>query len=1167
MKFKPGDSLGRYRIEVPLGAGGMGAVYRAHDTLLERRVAIKVLTSEGVNDVLREARSASALNHPNVCTVYEVGREGECAFIAMEYVEGRTLEGLIRQDPLSTTSSVDYAMQIADALSHAHEHGVIHADLKSANILVSSKNRIKIVDFGLSRRSEGSYDFATASTAVTTTVMAGTPYAMAPEQLRGVMPDMQSDVWSLGVVLFEMLVGTPPFSGTTLPELTSAILRDAAPPLPERIPVALRHVVERCLSKDTTLRFHNAGEVRAALETAVVAPHTPLHHERVPALGEWSIALPPAFADTDSSSVQLIGRDADLAALNSAMEKARAGRRQFVFVSGEAGIGKTRLISEFARLAAAENAVVLLGRSDAEALTPYQPFVEALEWYLRACPDAVVEAQLESVDSRSELAELVPGISRHFKTPAPVVESNAEGRRYRLFEAIASFFAAMSRRRPVLVVLEDIHWADRPTLLMLRHILRSSHEGAVLFIATYRETELDRAHPLADLLAELRREPSASSLKLRALNEREIATFLAGWLGHDAQKTLVELVAGNTEGNPLFISEVLRHLTETGKLDELQSGTKPRAGSFGLPEGIREVIGKRVSRLSDDCRRVLAFASVIGRDFALPVLQSVVEISEDRLLDILDEAQAAQLIHEAPGNVEGYTFTHALMRETLYSELSAARRVRLHRRVADVLEKRMHAGHEPLADLAYHYGQAASAGDVEKAVTYAVRAGEVASARFAAEEAARFYGMALNALAFLPDDAAVRERRLGLHIKSGKALATVGLWAAARAQFESALPLIPAAERERKAEMLVELAHCSHWLLDLPSLRRFATEAIQIADEIGKRDLWADAMAAMGSADNADGNVPKAIERDRQAIERAGGIRTITMARCVISLYHGGHTDETILRGEQAVASARESGDPGFLVYALSHLGLGRAAAGQYDEAQRAFAEARSVGRQYGTIPFLSRAIAMSAGTHLTLGNFGVAETLAQEARDLARQVAFAPPVVSAGVDLLFIHTRSGDIGRAEALLEEVGKAVRSTGGWHGWLWQLRLFQLLAELAYARGDWKTAVEEATKGITASHARARVKYEALSRTTRARARAKLGDRNGALEDVQAALVLARKLTDPPVLIEALSAHLEIDGSDALRAEATGVIERVGGRLSDPGLKKHFLDSASVRAVIK
>jgi tetratricopeptide (TPR) repeat protein len=1165
MKFKAGDSFGRYRIEVPLGAGGMGAVYRAHDPLLERRVAIKVLTSEGVNDVLREARSASALNHPNVCTIYEVGRESDCAFIAMEYVEGRTLEGLIRQDPLSIASAVDYAMQIADALSHAHEHGVIHADLKSANILVSSKNRIKIVDFGLSRRSEGSYDSATANTAVTTTVMAGTPYAMAPEQLRGVMPDMQSDVWSLGVVLFEMLAGTPPFSGTTLPELSSAILRDAAPPLPERIPAALRHVVERCLSKDTTHRFHNAGEVRAALEAAVAAPHT-LHRERGPALGEWSIALPPAFAGTGSSSVQLIGRDADLAALNNAMEKARGGRRQFVFVSGEAGIGKTRLISEFARLAAAENAAVLLGRSDAEALTPYQPFVEALEWYLRACPDAVVEAQLESVDSRSELAELIPGISRHFKTPATAVESNAEGRRYRLFEAIASFIAALSRGRPVLVVLEDIHWADRPTLLMLRHVLRSSHEGAVLFIATYRETELDRAHPLADLLAELRREPSASSLKLRSLNEREITTFLARWLGHDAQKTLIELVAGNTEGNPLFIGEVLRHLTETGKLDELQSGTKPRTG-VGLPEGIREVIGKRISRLSDDCRRVLAFASVIGRDFALPVLQSVVEVSEDRLLDILDEAQAAQIIHEAPGNVEGYTFAHALMRETLYSEQSAARRVRLHRRVAEVLEKRIQPGHEPLADLAYHFGQAASSSDVDKAVTFAVRAGEVASARFAAEEAARFYGMALSALAFLPDDAAVRERRLGLHIKSGKALATVGLWAAARAQFESALPLIPAAERERKAEILVELAHCSHWLLDLPSLRRFATEAIQIADEIGQRDLWADAMAAMGSADNADGNVPKAIERDRQAIERAGGIRTITMARCVISLYHGGRTDETILRGEQAVASARESGDPGFLVYALSHLGLGRAAAGQYDEAQRAFAEARSVGRQYGTVPFLSRAIAMSAGMHLTLGNFSVAETLAQEARDLARQVAFAPPIISAGVDLLFIHTRSGDIGRAEALLEEVGKGVRSTGGWHGWLWQLRLFQLLAELAYARGDWKTAVEEATKCITASHARARVKYEALSRTTRARARAKLGDREGAIEDIQGALVLARKLTDPPVLIEALSAHLEIEGSDALRAEARGVIERVGGRLSDPGLKRQFLDSASVRAVIK
>src|SRR6185369_8237400 len=202
MQFKAGDSFGRYRIEGPLGAGGMGAVYRAHDTLLERSVAIKVLSSakegtSGVKDILREARSAGALNHPNVCTIYEVGEEGECAFIAMEYVEGRTLENLIQQTPLSIASAVDYAVQITDALSHAHEQGVIHADLKTANILVSPRNRIKIVDFGLSRRRRGKQEYIAISSA-TTAVIAGTPHAMAPEQLRGVMPDLQTDVWSLG---------------------------------------------------------------------------------------------------------------------------------------------------------------------------------------------------------------------------------------------------------------------------------------------------------------------------------------------------------------------------------------------------------------------------------------------------------------------------------------------------------------------------------------------------------------------------------------------------------------------------------------------------------------------------------------------------------------------------------------------------------------------------------------------------------------------------------------------------------------------------------------------------------------------------------------------------------------------------------------------------------
>jgi serine/threonine protein kinase len=283
MKFDPGDSLGQYRIEVLLDAGGMGAVYRAHDTRLERPVAIKVLSASSnatsiIDDLLREARSASALNHPNVCTVYEVGEEGDCAFIAMEYVDGQALDTLLNRGRLRIAVAADYAYQIADTLSHAHEQGVVQGDLKTPNILISSKNRIKIADFGLARRHESSGRFST----VTTGVIAGTPYAMAPEQLRGGRPDMQTDVWSLGVVFFELLAGMPPFTGATLPEVASKILRDPVPTLPDSVAAALRQVVERCLIKDPPRRFRSAGEVRASLEAALKTIQPPRDGARLP---------------------------------------------------------------------------------------------------------------------------------------------------------------------------------------------------------------------------------------------------------------------------------------------------------------------------------------------------------------------------------------------------------------------------------------------------------------------------------------------------------------------------------------------------------------------------------------------------------------------------------------------------------------------------------------------------------------------------------------------------------------------------------------------------------------------------------------------------------------------------------------------------------------------
>ncbi len=271
-----GRAISHYRIAGKLGAGGMGEVWRAHDTQLDRDVALKVLPADRFSDenararLVREARTASRLNHPHICTIHEVGESDGQTYIAMELVEGRTLSSLLSEGALTTGEILRIGQQVADAVAHAHQHGVVHRDLKSANIILTPEGRAKVLDFGLAKRMIAeladdaptqTMDSLTAAAAVV-----GTPAYMAPEQIRGQGVDARSDVWALGVVLYEMAAGRRPFEGRTSVDLSSAILNRQPPPLPTAVPAELGVVIARCLAKEPGGRYQQSGEVRAALE-------------------------------------------------------------------------------------------------------------------------------------------------------------------------------------------------------------------------------------------------------------------------------------------------------------------------------------------------------------------------------------------------------------------------------------------------------------------------------------------------------------------------------------------------------------------------------------------------------------------------------------------------------------------------------------------------------------------------------------------------------------------------------------------------------------------------------------------------------------------------------------------------------------------------------------
>jgi DNA-binding winged helix-turn-helix (wHTH) protein/tetratricopeptide (TPR) repeat protein len=879
-----------------------------------------------------------------------------------------------------------------------------------------------------------------------------------------------------------------------------------------------------------------------------------------------AVPLPPSLLA--SAAVDFVGREAELVQMQDVWQHAKDGRHQMLLIAGEPGIGKTRLSLEFARTRAAEGSTVLIGCSDQENLVPYQPFVECLSWYLRNCPEAELRGQLAAIGGGGELAAFIPELRNLVPDLPSPLPMDPEGQRYRLFEAVAGMLAVASRVRPMLLMLDDLHWADRPTLLLLRHVMRSARTGSFAIVATYRESELDRTHPLAETLITIRRERGTTRLVLHGLKITHVKALVNSIVGPNAPSQLPQVVLDSTDGNPFFATEMLQHLKETGAIASLSgmTGRKIEIGDIGLSEGIKEVIGQRLSRLTEACNRVLSIASIVGREFGATLLEAVADLHDDQLLDALEEAARAQLIRESLEVNGRFEFMHALIRETLYSELSSPRRVRLHRLIADAIERLSQSKpNPPLAELAYHFSQAASADVVDKAIDYAVRAGDRAADALAHEEAARLFDIALHSLEFTPEGSDTERLRVDLHKRRARSFEALGQWSLEVRELDAALHHLNSQQLEQRCELVLALARAWFLLLDLRPVEQYATEALQLAEQLQRADLAANALAWLARCRQANGDLGAAIDIDRRSMSRAPGVVTAAHTMGPLTLYLAGRSPEALALAAVAADSARSSRDTTFIMYSLTHLGLNLAAVGRYAEATNAFQEARSFGRKYGAIPMLARATAMPAGLHLTLFDFEGAEALQSEACELARGVGFVPPIISAGIDSLLTFARIHEPGRAERLLEETAVAAASTAGWHQWLWQLRLTQAKAELALSRDALDEAVTTATESIEQSRARGRPKYETLGLITRARGLHALARTRDAIADTKTAVNIADRTGDPMLMLLALDALIGLDGTDELAARARTVIDHISVGLPNEVMRQCFTESEVMRRI--
>jgi DNA-binding CsgD family transcriptional regulator len=586
--------------------------------------------------------------------------------------------------------------------------------------------------------------------------------------------------------------------------------------------------------------------------------------------------LPPRGVSVGRQGGQaFVGREPEMEALLAGLGDAISGRGRFFLLGGEPGIGKTRLADEFSTRAKAAGALVLWGRCwEAGGAPAYWPWIQSLRGLLRELAPEALRGRVAG--GGPDLAQLLPELRERLPELSEPAPASPETARFRLFDALSGFLRRASEDQPLLLVLEDLHAADAPSLLLLQFVAGELGGSRMLVLATYRDMELTRDHPLAAGLSELVRAQGATRVSLSGLSRPEAGRLIETIAGRTPPAELVAAIHRETEGNPLFVGEVVRALVSEGWL---RSGVDHRP--WPIPEGVREVIGRRLQRLPKDCRRILAVGSVIGRDFTVEALKRITGRSAEDLLDAVRDAVVAGVISDVRPVPGTFRFAHSLIRDTLYEELMPADRIRLHREVGEALEALYARDPQPhLAELAYHFFEAAPAGDTRKAVDHAVAAGKRAVALLAYEEAVRLFGMALGALRESPDE-------------------------------------------QRRCEVLLLLGDAEGRSGDSPASKETFLEAAGIATRLDLPELLA--RAAFGYA----GRFPwlrAGIDRQvipllKQALGALGAddsvLRVLLLSRLAGALRDQPAMEPRAALAREAVAMARRIGDPETLIYAL----------------------------------------------------------------------------------------------------------------------------------------------------------------------------------------------------------------------------------------------------------
>jgi len=1024
---------GRYAVLKKLGEGGKGIVYKARDTALNRVVAIKMLknpvtTGEAYSRFITEAQSVAKLNHPNIVSIHDIGKEDEKPFFVLEFVEGRSLRDLIETYPegkCDIPTVLRVGIDVCNALQYAHSQGILHRDVKPENIMITAEGAAKLMDFGLAK-------MLSQPRQTQEGVIVGTVAYVAPEISLGKGADARSDLYSLGAVLYEAVTGKPPFLGEDPVKIIFSHIHDY-PVSPDRlnpkVPRALAECIMKLLEKDPEKRYRSAIDLLKVLRD--VAEES-LREAVLPV--QKPVLVVPSPRPLARKEIQLVDRVEEMSLLREAVDRAVRGEGGLLFLRGEAGIGKTRLTRELGAYARLRGMNVLYGRCPAlltmTGIPPYILWSEVIRDYLQAS----APEQLYRVMGfyPSEVSKLVPELRQRLGAIPQSIQIDPEHERDRLFEAVSQFITNVSKETPLLVVLDDLQWTDQSSLLLMHYLARGVSRERLLLVGAYRDNEVDEKHPLSPVLTELNRERLLQSVLLKRMSLNDVAEMVKQILEQDdVPKEFCQLVYQKIGGNPFFVEEVIKSLMEQELIFREGNRWKIKDVSrIEFPETVKGVVKARIGRLDDECRNLLSMASFVGYDFTFEALRGVTGFEENKLVELLERmTKTGQIKARVVRGEDACSFADAIVRDVVHEEVSPLMHRRLHHIVGSALEKAYaNKIDDHLAELAYQFLEG---GEKAKALDYFFRAAEKAVKVYAHGEASTYFQTALGLLeemesepqkkgyvleklgdakeALGDHDASMnhwhealllwkkldeKEKVAGIHRKMANVLFYVmDDKEKAEEHCQEALKILEALpESVELAGLYSDKAWMQWYVGGLDTARSSAAKAIELAEQLNAKDIVAHSYSRLGVIVRATGDLKKAIEYQEEALKIAldnNCLKEAVMAynALALSLFHTPKEWRRIQECfEKGYELARKVGDIWYQSRIGGNLAYRMMAAGNIDKSLSLREEHLALARKAGQLSNISAGLWMFAIAHFFLGEWDKSERYLEEMWSIAEK-------------------------------------------------------------------------------------------------------------------------------------------------------------------------------------